>query len=106
MSCCPTCGRPIDEKFLFDFATGDVVAGDRRVHLTPTEAAVFGTLHKARGRLVCKEVLENVLFGELMDVETDNNLRVHVSRLRKKLRGMPIHIATNHGRGYQLETVQ
>jgi hypothetical protein len=79
-----------------------VVALDgRRLPLTRSEERLLARLWAARGRAVpASELVSAVLPHEEASVKA---LRVHVSKLRPKLRALGLHIETLKGRGYRLE---
>ena len=73
--------------------------------LSPTELRIIDRLERARGQLVSMEDLANCVSGADERSRIDA-LRVHISRIRKKLEGFPYpaqHIVTVRGSGYRLD---
>lgn len=82
-----------------DRAAGRVWKNGTEIRLTAREWAVFDALLDARGRILSKAVLEDVLGGFDALIEW-NAVEVYVSRLRSKL-GQGV-IETRRGLGYVL----
>ncbi|QBK04007.1 DNA-binding response regulator [Hylemonella gracilis] len=86
--------------------TGHVATIDGRlVELSARELGLLEVLLQRSGRLVSKDQLVDRLceWGE----EVSNNaIEVYIHRLRKKIEGGPIRIATVRGLGYCLEKIQ
>ncbi|MDP5309149.1 helix-turn-helix domain-containing protein [Paracoccus spongiarum] len=73
--------------------------------LAPAEANIFGILSRHQGRMVPVRMIEAAL-----DAERDADrvvgrhlIYVHVSRLRRKLRGTPWRLVNVFGYGYRLD---
>ena len=69
--------------------------------LTPREHAVLETLLKRAGKPVPKGTLAETVFGFGDDVNP-NSIEIYVHRVRKKLEGSDVGIATLRGLGYVL----
>jgi two-component system, OmpR family, response regulator TctD len=69
--------------------------------LTPREHAVLETLIKRAGKPVPKGALAETVFG-LSDEVNPNSIEIYVHRVRKKLEGSDVGIATLRGLGYVL----
>lgn len=73
-------------------------------HLTKYETKVLSSLLSAK--FISKERLFVSLYSDYNDPPTDNNLRVLVSKLRKKLSPFGVVIKFIWGRGYFLEDLE
>lgn len=67
-----------------DRGRGELVYGERRVALTPTELRLATRLVQARGKPVSREDLLVVAWSDETFVD-DNTLTVNIARLRRKL---------------------
>ncbi len=71
--------------------------------LTPCQGALFGCFQG--GKIVSMEHLQSVVEVQVCGEITNSCLRVHISKLRKKL--LPQYRIKNHyGFGYSLETIE
>lgn len=81
-----------------------VFMGERRP-LTPDQAKIMGALFR-RFALVCSQNhLADLVWGQTFDGPPDtfiNCLRVHVSYLRRKMKGWPFVIVSDYEGGYSL----
>lgn len=84
--------RLVDRRSTLD---GQVLA------LLPREYAILVELVRAGGNIVDRAAIENSIWGETL-ATGKNALAVHVSRLRRKLHGGTVGIATVRGVGYGL----
>ncbi len=85
----------------FDTITRLFSIGDEPLALTPRERAVLATLIHRAGGVVSKETIAETIFG----FNEDGNpaaVEVYVHRLRRKLKGAKLEIATLRGIGYAL----
>jgi two-component system, OmpR family, response regulator TctD len=81
------------------FLSGEVLA------LTPREHAVLEHLVMKVGSTVSKDVLSESVFG-FDDVADPSAIEIYVHRVRKKLEGSTVQIATLRGLGYLLRHAQ
>ncbi len=91
--------------FHFDFRSREVVEGDVSISLTPTEARLLYLLMKQNNGIVHV----NILMDRLWPAKNvpEDRLRVHVSRLRRKLHSLPSnkdYIFTERGKGYGFQS--
>jgi hypothetical protein len=79
----------------------ELKVGERRIHLTPSEAAILRLLMDRRGEAVSREELREALSGQ----GESNKLEVYLCFLRRKIeRPLGLHmITTVRGVGYRLE---
>lgn len=86
-----------------DQRRGELVYGERRVPLTPTELRLATRLVQARGKPVSREDLLVVAWSDETFVD-DNTLTVNIARLRRKLGelGLADALQTIRGLGYRL----
>jgi DNA-binding response OmpR family regulator len=85
----------------FDRVTGATFISDALLELTRRERAILETLLVRAGNVVPKARLASEVFG-YNDPVAPNALEVHVGRLRRKLDGGGLEIATIRGLGYML----
>ena len=69
--------------------------------LTPREQSVLEVLIRRAGQTVTKQALVDSVFG-FDDEAAPNAIEIYVHRVRKKLEGQPVTIATLRGIGYLL----
>lgn len=85
----------------FDTLTRAFSLEGRELALTPREAGVLEQLLRRQGRTSSKAALAETLFG--FDDDADPSaIEIYVHRLRKKLDGSAVTIATLRGLGYRL----
>ncbi len=75
--------------------------GGKPLLLTPREHAVLHELLRRSGRTLSKEALAATIFG-FDDLADPSAIEVYIHRLRKKLDGSSVTIATLRGLGYLL----
>ena len=82
----------------------EVRRGDRPIHLTPTEFALFQTLALRPGRVFSKHQLVDQLYHSEAEVSS-NVIEVLISGLRKKIHipGEPPVVQTRRGHGYLID---
>ena len=87
-----------------DPASRVAMVDGKRLDLSAREVAVLEVLLRRTGRLVNKEQLVDHLceWGEEVSA---NAIEVYVHRLRKKIEGISVRIATVRGLGYCLEAM-
>ena len=95
--------RPLLElgPLSFDSNERSFVLGGTPLALTPREHAVLETLLRNANRTTAKDRLAESVFG-LNDEANPNAVEVYVHRVRKKLEGGGVSIATLRGLGYML----
>ncbi len=86
----------------FDVSGRRVYCGERALDLPASELGIFELLMQRAGKVVSKEQLLESLYG--WDADTgDNAIEVYIHRLRKKLEGSGVAIATVRGLGYLMD---
>lgn len=85
----------------FDTTTRLFAIGGEHLALTPRERAVLETLIHRAGGVVSKEVIAETIFGFNED-SSPAAIEIYVHRLRRKLKGANLEIATLRGIGYAL----
>ncbi|MBZ0105974.1 MAG: response regulator transcription factor [Sulfuricella denitrificans] len=86
----------------FDVPGRRVYCAGRVLDLPARELGIFEVLLQRAGKVVSKEQLLESLYG--WEAETgDNAIEVYVHRLRKKLEGSGVTIATVRGLGYLMD---
>lgn len=84
---------------------GELVVEGEVEKLTPTESALLQILATHRGQIVPSTILSQQVWNTELSDEIQNNLRVHIHRLRRKLQrdpDAPLPITTKHAVGYAL----
>jgi two-component system response regulator VicR len=92
---------------VINFKSQDVKLDGREIKLTPTEYNLLCQLALNAGRIVSQKALIDKVWGEEYR-NAPNVLKVHVHRLRRKLRespDAPRAIVTVPGRGYKLQVL-
>jgi two-component system response regulator TctD len=85
----------------FDTKTGAFSIDDSPLSLTRRERGVLEALFMRAGRPIAKNILTENVFG-LDDDANPNAIEIYVHRLRRKLEGTGVSIATMRGLGYVL----
>jgi two-component system, OmpR family, response regulator TctD len=85
----------------FDSTSREFMLGNAALPLTPRERAVLETLIQHVGKPVPKAALAESVFG-FDDEANPNAIEIYVHRVRKKLEGSDVGIATLRGLGYVL----
>ncbi len=91
----------VDERLAINFAQQQAVIDGQPVPLTPTETKILYILMRNAGQTVTTDFLLRRLWPR--DEVFEDTLRVHISRLRKKIEtdpGQPRYILTERGLGY------
>jgi two-component system response regulator TctD len=88
----------------FDSTTRTFTLAAQPLNLTPRERAVLETLILRAGTVVPKEALAAALFGFNEDADP-SAIEVYIHRIRKKIPGSGVEIATLRGIGYMLRIV-
>ena len=100
--------KPADEchklgDFVFDSANYELRKGDRRINLTPKEAALLRVLCEHKNSLLTREKALKVVWGD-DDYFIGRSMDVFITKLRKYLRDDPnVAIVNVHGTGFRLE---
>ncbi len=99
-------GTPVQELTVGDLRIDRegrrVFVGQREIALRPREFDLLLALATAAGRVIPRQRLLRLVWGnELLDSET-RTLDVHVNRLRQKLAGSCVRIDSVRGVGYRL----
>lgn len=90
---------------LFDGGTRQFSVAGEALALTPREHAVLEHLVMKVGTTVTKAALSDSVFG-FDDVADPSAIEIYVHRVRKKLEGSAVQIATLRGLGYLLRHAQ
>lgn len=97
-------GRALEMRcgpLVYDGTTRAFSLAGASLPLTPRESAVLEALILKAGKPVRKEALFETVFGH-QDEASASTIEIHVHRLRKKLEGSGVAIATLRGLGYLL----
>jgi DNA-binding response OmpR family regulator len=97
----------VDERLNIDFARQQALVDGKQVSLTPTEAKILYILMRNAGQTVTTDFLLRRLWPR--EEVFEDTLRVHISRLRKKIEakpGQPEYILTERGLGYNFPRKQ
>lgn len=89
-----------------DVTVGDAKVGERRVRLTRSEAGVLAALLRSAGSVVSAEEICRQVW-RYQSVGDANFVQQHVSRLRRKLRGIGLPrdlVRTVYGSGYTIDS--
>lgn len=92
-------------NLIINFPTREVILGNERVHLTPTEYRVLGCLARNEGRIVVQEALRQQVWGNEARYIHASVLKKYIYQLRSKLRDdsdPPRIILSERGVGYRL----
>jgi DNA-binding response OmpR family regulator len=92
----------VDDWLSIDFGNSRLIAGDRTIMLTPTEANLLHILTRNAGSVVASDTLLARVWP--LEEVFEETLRVHMHRLRRKLEPdyrHPRYIQTMRGVGYQ-----
>lgn len=101
---CPLCGGEIKHDDLQVYEPLYLVLSNKKVAtLTNSEMAIFMHLYSQFGRVVSHHNLMNTIEFESGGEADENLIKVFVCKLRAKLIGMNIEVATSWGNGYLLK---
>jgi DNA-binding response OmpR family regulator len=95
----------VDDRLTVDFSHQEAVVDGETVALTPTETKLLYILMRNAGRTVTHGFLLRRLWP--LEEVFEDTLRVHIHRLRKKIRGsasQPTYITTERGVGYRFSS--
>jgi two-component system phosphate regulon response regulator PhoB len=84
-----------------DLSRHIVKLDNREVHLTPSEFKLLAELFKARGKVLTRDQLIDLIQGADVSV-TGRTIDTHVFSLRKKIGSWSQHIETIRGVGYRI----
>lgn len=74
-----------------------------KLNLTPTQAIVFGLLHKKLGQIVRHEsIIQAIWFLDNAPECAVNSVKVHIHHIRPKIKPHGFDIKNYHGIGYSL----
>jgi len=93
----------VDDRLAVRFAHKQAVVDEQPVPLTPTESKLLYILMRNAGRVVETDFLLRRLWP--MDEVFEDNLRVHIHNLRRKIEvdpAQPDYILTERALGYRL----
>ncbi len=100
---CPTCGQPLQPDLVaIDHDAGIIVANGRFAHLTRQEFTVFMTLYAAKGALRSRERLLHAVSSTIDEAPEIKIVDVFVCKVRAKIKGLGLSIATVWGEGYRM----
>ncbi len=97
----------VDSRLSLDFVRKRIILDGKEISLTPKESAILHILHRNSPRYVLVETLIARLWPNGDAYE--ENLRVHVARLRKKVDPnslFPPYIVSKRGKGYSFRSSQ
>jgi two-component system KDP operon response regulator KdpE len=96
------------DDLVIDLAARTLHRGGQGVRLTPIEWELLATLLAHRGRVMTHRQLYDAVWGRAFG-DPQQNLRVHVANLRRKIERDPVRpalILTVPGLGYRFETAK
>jgi len=99
----PTSAEAFHFKTLaVDWGKHTVRLKDKPIELTSKEFDLFKALVEAKGRVLSRELLLDRVWGyeRALEIET-RTVDLHISQLRKKLKGIAAHILTVKNAGYR-----
>ncbi len=82
-----------------------VMRGNQQINLTPTEFQLLVYLAQHRGQALTRAAILDAVWGYTADIENEQNVNVHIRRLREKVENDPGHpalILTVPGVGYRM----
>ena len=100
---CPFCDRALPSGFFkFDPEAGIAVSDSRFASMPRREARILEVLIERKGRPISKVDLFEQLYRGDDEPEEIAVVESHVSKLRKRLAGLPISIHSERFKGYWL----
>lgn len=72
------------------------------VVLTPQQARIVGRLLRSPGKIVRRDALLQALDWDRPEPLTTGNVKVHIHRINRRLRGSPWHVENVWGHGYRI----
>lgn len=90
-------------KIDIDFERHEIMVKGEVAYLAPKEFAILKLLVEAKGKVLSREQMLQLIWGHDKDVEIDTRtVDQHIARLRRKLRTEAEHIKTVPNFGYQV----
>lgn len=86
-----------------DPSTRRVTSGGAEVRLAPIELSLLELLMRRHPATTSRDLIAQHLWPEEWAGTSQNNIEVHVSRLRSKLTGSSLRLTSVRGTGYRLE---
>ena len=102
---CPSCGWPLDAGFFDDARHAVVIAGKVRRPVPPMRWKLLSFFRAHPGQVLDHQRIYAAMYGVRDDPPEDNTLRVHISKLRQDLAGVPYEILTRAHDGYCYDLV-
>ncbi len=104
---CPTCRQSLVgiEEVFWDEEANIIVSNGRAVLLAPKEMEIAIILRDRYPRSVSTDAFMNAMYIHDNDV-TDNNIAVHICRIRSAIKGTGLAIDNMWGRGFRLKFIQ
>jgi DNA-binding response OmpR family regulator len=93
------------QHLTIDKGRGLVLRGNERINLTPTEFKLLVFLAQHHGQAVTRASILDAVWGYVADIDSEQNINVHIRRLREKIEIDPSHptlVLTIPGIGYRL----
>ncbi len=92
-------------KIDIDFERHEIMVKGEVAYLAPKEFAILKLLVEAKGKVLSREQMLQLIWGHDKDIEIDTRtVDQHIARLRRKLRTEAEHIKTVPNFGYQVST--
>jgi len=106
MVCCPTCGQDIPElQLLIDVKARRVTRFGWEARLSPQEMRFLMLLIRASPNVAHYDQIILAIYAGGEEPDGANYaIKLHIHRLRKKLKGMDIEIRNLRGEGYSLHS--
>lgn len=106
MACCPTCGQDIPHLQIFiDMSAGRVARFGWEASLTPQQTRLLRVLVQASPATAAYDRIILAMYGDEDHPDgVDAVIKLHVHRLRKKLKRMGLEIRNHRGEGYSLHS--
>jgi len=96
----------VSNRLKVDFVNQKVIVDNQPVKLTPVEYRLLVLLVKNKNKVVShNRILEEIWEKEIGEDRNNENIRIYIRRLRKKLHDIPPSMILNeHGSGYMLKS--
>jgi DNA-binding response OmpR family regulator len=103
---CPSCGQSAKNvAFWVDAEAHSIVVDGQYIKFCPKEFIVFSLLYSRAPRKVTTYQLSSVLWDDHEPEFAENNIKVYLNMLRKKLAGTRLVIECIWGEGYRFVTL-